>query len=116
MISWNQAFDGLEMNPFTFFYRVLPGSIDGFFLPLQLELKSTCMKRKRQVTGDASEAALLKWVELATGETMAIRGRNKKIFEIPFNSCNKYQVPLRAQTHAYRTETVPKIDATNDRN
>ena len=44
------------------------------------------------MNGDASEAALLKCVELATGETMAIRARNKKICEVPFNSSNKYQV------------------------
>ena len=49
---------------------------------------------KREVNGDASEAALLKCVELATGETMAMRARNKKICEVPFNSSNKYQVSI----------------------
>ena len=49
---------------------------------------------KREVNGDASEAALLKYVELATGDAMNIRGRNKKVCEIPFNSSNKYQVSI----------------------
>lgn len=49
---------------------------------------------KREVNGDASEAALLKCVELATGNVMKIRGRNKKVCEIPFNSSNKYQVSI----------------------
>ena len=49
---------------------------------------------KREVAGDASEAALLKFVEMTTGDTMAIRRRNKKICEVPFNSTNKYQVSI----------------------
>ncbi|XP_057376626.1 sodium/potassium-transporting ATPase subunit alpha-B-like [Daphnia carinata] len=49
---------------------------------------------QRDVNGDASEAALLKCVELATGEAMAIRARNAKVCEIPFNSSNKYQVSI----------------------
>ena len=35
---------------------------------------------KREVNGDASEAALLKCIELATGEAMALRARNKKVY------------------------------------
>jgi len=34
---------------------------------------------KREINGDASEAALLKCVELATGDAMGIRSRNKKV-------------------------------------
>ena len=49
---------------------------------------------KREVNGDASEAALLKCIELATGEAMAMRARNKKVCEVPFNSTNKYQVSI----------------------
>ena len=49
---------------------------------------------QRDVNGDASEAALLKCIELATGEAMAIRSRNPKVCEIPFNSTNKYQVSI----------------------
>ncbi|KAG5671708.1 hypothetical protein PVAND_001888 [Polypedilum vanderplanki] len=49
---------------------------------------------KKEVSGDASEAALLKCMELALGDVMTIRKRNKKICEIPFNSTNKFQVSI----------------------
>ncbi|CAL4064789.1 unnamed protein product, partial [Meganyctiphanes norvegica] len=49
---------------------------------------------KREVNGDASEAALLKYVELAIGDVNGWRSRNKKVCEIPFNSRNKYQVSI----------------------
>ncbi|OAD60366.1 Sodium/potassium-transporting ATPase subunit alpha [Eufriesea mexicana] len=49
---------------------------------------------KKEVNGDASEAALLKCMELALGDVMGIRKRNKKVCEIPFNSTNKYQVSI----------------------
>lgn len=46
------------------------------------------------MNGDASEAALLKCMELALGDVMSIRKRNKKVCEVPFNSTNKYQVSI----------------------
>merc|ERR1712218_535655 len=49
---------------------------------------------KREVNGDASEAALLKCCELTIGNIMQFRVRNKKVCEIPFNSTNKYQVSI----------------------
>lgn len=49
---------------------------------------------KREVAGDASESALLKCIELSCGTVKAMRDKNKKVAEIPFNSTNKYQVPL----------------------
>ncbi|CAG0888916.1 unnamed protein product [Darwinula stevensoni] len=49
---------------------------------------------KREVAGDASEAALLKCVEIAIGDIAGYRARHKKICEIPFNSTNKYQVSI----------------------
>ena len=52
---------------------------------------------KREVNGDASEAAILKCTELSTGDTLAYRARNKKVCEIPFNSTNKYQVSVHEQ-------------------
>ncbi|OXU26342.1 hypothetical protein TSAR_006877 [Trichomalopsis sarcophagae] len=51
-------------------------------------------KGVREVDGDASEAALLKCMELALGDVMGIRRRNKKVCEVPFNSTNKYQVSI----------------------
>lgn len=47
---------------------------------------------KRKCTGDASESALLKFVEASFGSVLEWRLKNKKVFEIPFNSTNKYQV------------------------
>merc|ERR1712226_1804964 len=49
---------------------------------------------KREVNGDASEAALLKCTELTTGDAMKQRSQNKKVCEVPFNSTNKYQVSI----------------------
>jgi sodium/potassium-transporting ATPase subunit alpha len=49
---------------------------------------------KKEVSGDASEAALLKFTELALGNILAVRKKNKKVAEIPFNSTNKFQVSV----------------------
>jgi sodium/potassium-transporting ATPase subunit alpha len=49
---------------------------------------------KREVNGDASEAALLKCTELSNGNVMDYRRRHKKVCEIPFNSTNKFQVSI----------------------
>merc|ERR1719433_1734269 len=49
---------------------------------------------KREVNGDASEAAILKCTELSHGNVMDYRTKNKKVCEIPFNSTNKYQVSI----------------------
>nr|AAB02615.1 Na,K-ATPase alpha subunit [Caenorhabditis elegans] len=49
---------------------------------------------RRDCTGDASEIALLKFTELTQGNVIAVREKNKKIAEIPFNSTNKYQVSI----------------------
>ncbi|KAK1169891.1 sodium/potassium-transporting ATPase subunit alpha-1-like [Acipenser oxyrinchus oxyrinchus] len=49
---------------------------------------------KRGVAGDASESALLKCIELCCGSVKAMRDKNPKIEEIPFNSTNKYQLSI----------------------
>merc|ERR1712172_127994 len=49
---------------------------------------------KREVNGDASEAALLKCTEISHGNVMDYRRRHKKVCEIPFNSTNKFQVSI----------------------
>jgi len=49
---------------------------------------------KREVNGDASEAAILKCTELTHGGVLAYRAKNKKVCEIPFNSTNKFQVSV----------------------
>merc|ERR1711990_890262 len=52
---------------------------------------------KREVNGDASEAAILKCTELSLGDVMGYRAKNKKVCEIPFNSTNKFQVSVHEQ-------------------
>merc|ERR1719193_800913 len=49
---------------------------------------------KREVNGDASEAALLKCTELSNGNVMDYQRKHKKVTEIPFNSTNKFQVSV----------------------
>merc|ERR1712045_18034 len=49
---------------------------------------------KKEVNGDASEAAILKCTELSHGNAMEYRKRNAKVCEIPFNSNNKFQVSI----------------------
>lgn len=49
---------------------------------------------KRDVKGDASEAALLKCCELTKVNIERYRKERKKVCEIPFNSTNKYQVSI----------------------
>ncbi|XP_077300641.1 sodium/potassium-transporting ATPase subunit alpha-like isoform X2 [Arctopsyche grandis] len=49
---------------------------------------------KKEISGDASEAALLKCMEFAHGDVMSTRKKNKKVCEIPFNSTDKYQVSI----------------------
>merc|ERR1712055_978995 len=49
---------------------------------------------KKEVNGDASEAAILKCTELSKGNVIDYRNKNKKVCEIPFNSSNKFQVSI----------------------
>ncbi|KAK9412577.1 sodium/potassium-transporting ATPase subunit alpha-2-like [Crotalus adamanteus] len=49
---------------------------------------------KKGTTGDASESALLKCIELSWGSVGEMRERNPKVAEIPFNSTNKYQLSI----------------------
>ena len=49
---------------------------------------------KREVNGDASEAALLKCCELSRNNISGYRDQWQKVCEIPFNSTNKYQVSI----------------------
>ena len=48
----------------------------------------------RKCNGDCSESALLKFYELEVGSVTEFRDLHTKVFEIPFNSSNKYQVSL----------------------
>ncbi|XP_049736915.1 sodium/potassium-transporting ATPase subunit alpha-2 isoform X3 [Elephas maximus indicus] len=46
---------------------------------------------KRETTGDASESALLKFIEQTYSPVKEMRNKSPKVAEIPFNSTNKYQ-------------------------
>jgi len=70
------------------------------FRPEQPNGKDTTVQ-KMDCTGDASETAILKFVEInernRSSTVEGMRARNKKIVEIPFNSTNKYQVSIHEQ-------------------
>merc|ERR1712172_2107 len=53
---------------------------------------------KREVNGDASEAALLKCCELSQKNILDFRSKRTKAVEIPFNSTNKYQVSIHKKS------------------
>merc|ERR1712015_473560 len=55
---------------------------------------------RKECNGDASETAILKFVEQALGGIEAMRKKNKKVCEIPFNSTNKYQVSIHEQENS----------------
>ncbi|XP_073903803.1 sodium/potassium-transporting ATPase subunit alpha-2 isoform X4 [Castor canadensis] len=52
---------------------------------------------KRATTGDASESALLKFIEQSYSSVKEMREKNPKVAEIPFNSTNKYQMSIHLQ-------------------
>lgn len=64
---------------------------------------------KKEINGDASEAALLKMVETQMGNVTAYRAKNPKIVEIPFNSSNKYQVSIHEVEGDSRYLLVMKV-------
>uniref|UniRef100_UPI00295314E4 sodium/potassium-transporting ATPase subunit alpha-4 n=1 Tax=Panthera onca TaxID=9690 RepID=UPI00295314E4 len=51
----------------------------------------------RATTGDASESALLKFIEHSYSSVKEMREKNPKVAEIPFNSTNKYQMSIHLQ-------------------
>ncbi|XP_017771833.1 PREDICTED: sodium/potassium-transporting ATPase subunit alpha-like [Nicrophorus vespilloides] len=50
--------------------------------------------KDRSITGDASEKAVLKFMEEHIGGTIEFRRQYEKIYEVPFNSTNKYQISI----------------------
>uniref|UniRef100_A0A8C6U157 Sodium/potassium-transporting ATPase subunit alpha n=1 Tax=Neogobius melanostomus TaxID=47308 RepID=A0A8C6U157_9GOBI len=59
---------------------------------------------KRDVAGDASEAALLKCIELCCGSVAGIREKYPNVAEIPFNSTNKYQLSIHKNSTSGETK------------
>ncbi|XP_054419201.1 sodium/potassium-transporting ATPase subunit alpha-4 isoform X2 [Pteronotus mesoamericanus] len=49
---------------------------------------------KRATAGDASESALLKFIEQSYSSVKEMREKNPKVAEIPFTSTNKYQMSI----------------------
>lgn len=64
---------------------------------------------RREVNGDASEAALLKCMEIVTHDVKGIRARNRKVCEVPFNSTNKYQISIHEIEGESRYLLVMKV-------
>ncbi|XP_054549519.1 sodium/potassium-transporting ATPase subunit alpha-4 isoform X2 [Talpa occidentalis] len=68
---------------------------------------------KRETTGDASESALLKFIEQSYGSVKEMRERSPKVAEIPFNSTNKYQLSIHlredsSQAHVLLMKGAPE--------
>merc|ERR1719167_1099329 len=80
------------MPPGGGFWNVSLVSVTG---PSSKEARMIYPSSKKEVNGDASEAAILKCTELSKGNVMGYREANKKVCEIPFNSTNKFQVSIR---------------------
>uniref|UniRef100_H3CH26 Sodium/potassium-transporting ATPase subunit alpha n=1 Tax=Tetraodon nigroviridis TaxID=99883 RepID=H3CH26_TETNG len=54
----------------------------------------------RETAGDASESALLKFIEVCCGSVRQMRAKNPKVAEVPFNSTNKFQLSIHeAEDH-----------------
>lgn len=68
---------------------------------------------KREINGDASEAALLKCMESILHDVKLMRDRNKKVCEIPFNSTNKFQVSIHEVENDSRYLLVMKVNYQN---
>ena len=49
---------------------------------------------KRIVSGDASESALLKYVQISFGSSEEFRTRYPKVAEVPFHPTNKYHLSI----------------------
>ncbi|XP_012517341.1 PREDICTED: sodium/potassium-transporting ATPase subunit alpha-4 [Propithecus coquereli] len=61
---------------------------------------------KRATTGDASESALLKFIEQTYSSVSEMREKNPKVAEIPFNSTNKYQMSIHLQEGSSQTHML----------
>lgn len=62
--------------------------------------------RRRLTTGDASESAILKWMESEFGNIVEYRDRQKKVAEITFNSTNKYALAIYDITEQRRLSHI----------
>ncbi|VTJ73034.1 Hypothetical predicted protein [Marmota monax] len=70
-------------------------------------------RTQRETTGDASESALLKFIEQSYGSVKEMREKYPKVAEIPFNSTNKYQLSIHlredsSQAHVLMMKGAPE--------
>ncbi|XP_015347137.2 sodium/potassium-transporting ATPase subunit alpha-4 isoform X1 [Marmota marmota marmota] len=68
---------------------------------------------QRETTGDASESALLKFIEQSYSSVKEMREKYPKVAEIPFNSTNKYQLSIHlredsSQAHVLMMKGAPE--------
>jgi len=70
---------------------------------------------KREIVGDASEAALLKYVEITFGSVESIRQKTKRICEIPFNSTTKYHVTVHQSADSKNKEFIVMMKGAPER-
>ncbi|XP_011371380.1 sodium/potassium-transporting ATPase subunit alpha-4 [Pteropus vampyrus] len=68
---------------------------------------------KRATAGDASESALLKFIEQFYSSVKEMREKSPKVAEIPFNSTNKYQMSIHlredsSQAHVLLMKGAPE--------
>uniref|UniRef100_A0A8C9UMG4 Sodium/potassium-transporting ATPase subunit alpha n=1 Tax=Spermophilus dauricus TaxID=99837 RepID=A0A8C9UMG4_SPEDA len=68
---------------------------------------------QRETTGDASESALLKFIEQSYSSVKEMREKYPKVAEIPFNSTNKYQLSIHlredsSQAHILMMKGAPE--------
>lgn len=64
-----------------------------------------CLYYTRKINGDASESAILRCMEEYLEDTAKFAAGYPKIFEIPFNSTNKWQLSV----HENNTEGESKL-------
>ena len=55
---------------------------------------ATLNRSNREAIGDASEVAILKYMDIITGCVDSYRKKYPKVFEVPFNSTNKYALTI----------------------
>ncbi|CAD5112615.1 DgyrCDS1828 [Dimorphilus gyrociliatus] len=70
--------------------------------------QDTISIQRRECTGDASEVAILKFLELTVGNVLEFRAQNPAVCEIPFNSTNKFQLSIHKMNENNRHLLVMK--------
>jgi len=59
----------------------------------------------REIVGDATESAILACMENTLGAVEKFREKHKKVFDIPFNSTNKFQLSIH-EVQEYGSDNI----------